>query len=148
MNGSDYTVLREVGAHTSGIEVRPWEPGDGLHCTGGKKGLLECTRPAAVMKLIESQPGKWRPATRTFVLCANHLARKARELCGDGATGSVAAEATTRAREQVIANHWDEYLALVKAGTEEIRGQWLALLPDSLREAALAASDDAEQVAS
>ena len=141
----EYSVLREVGTYQSGVEVRPWRSGDGLHCTGGKKGLLNCGRPAAVMRVIDNSPGKWRPASRTYVLCANHLARKARELCGDGGTGSVAGEATARAREQVIADHWDEYQALFAQYAREARENWLGLLPEALRAAAEAAIDDEVQ---
>ena len=135
--GDDWTVIQEVGTYQNGYEIRPWTPGDGLHCASGtRRALIGCGQPAAVLRMTERDPGKWRPATRTYVLCALHLAHKAREHFGDGRPESVAQVASKKARERIIADHWDEYLVAFAQYADEVRGEWLSCLPKSLRDAA------------
>lgn len=116
--------------------IRAWVPGDGLMCSAGSaRSSVRCTTPAAVLRTKFIDAG-WHnrnaPTTTLRVLCAIHAAEAVRNATGEKGQG-IKTEAQRIAKEQIIATHWDEYLAAVEDALAEQQSRYLSMLPESLR---------------
>ena len=119
------------------VEIKAWEPGDGLHCSSKNMARrLPCTAPVAVVRTIEpnSRGMQYPLEVRTRVVCRSHLA-------GMAGKAPLGADVEKRAREAVLAAHWDEYQAEIVKQRGIAEQTRLASLPDFLREAAEGADD-------
>lgn len=110
--------------------TEPWQPGDGLHCSHAKKAPLgmPCGRPVATISKPFDVVGR-RSTTRKYVVCAAHLP-------GLEAPGQISARAVLAAKEQVLADHWEEYSALRDRLIQQFAEESLSNLPEELREIA------------
>ncbi|MDL9938722.1 hypothetical protein QSJ18_18400 [Gordonia sp. ABSL1-1] len=73
----------------------------------------------------------WDDKQRTSVVCADHLAAQ----FSGSSVGELNAEAEESARQQVIAAHWDEYVAALEDRRTELRDISLDALPESIAQA-------------
>ncbi len=123
------------GDQGTDLYVKAWEPGDGLTCSHATKGnKFSCGVPVAVTREIQRKARLigsatprpwWEDNHRGFVVCADHLAVH----FSGSSVGELNAAAERSAREQVIAKHWDEYLAALDERREGLRNKALDSLP-------------------
>ena len=120
-------------SHGSETFVAVWEPGDGLACTSRGQGnsALDCGRPVAKIKKVESKNSSYRPTATVWNSCSVHLASKIKQLRGSYAQ-TVYGDAKKAAIEEVVANHWDEYNAILSKNTQSEIDDAIAQLPDEL----------------
>lgn len=128
------------------VYVRAWKPGDGVTCShAGAQRKFDCGRPVFSKTVVTkrsrcigaatSRP-YWQDNRRRFVVCINHLATH----FGMSST-ELSAASEKRAREKVLAEHWDEYISTLAAERLALRDEQLMHLPESVR-AILAETSD------
>ena len=120
------------------FEWRPWQPGDGLHCSHRQRGA-DCGLPVLVgTPLAQSRRVQRR------ILCEIHVAG----FFIGGGLARAYAEADRQARETVLFAYWDEYQRDVVARKAKALAEALSGIPDELRpliERGLAAREEAAQ---
>ncbi|MFB4320652.1 hypothetical protein [Actinomadura sp. 21ATH] len=89
------------------IEIREWQPGDGLACSWANRApsRIPCGPPVAVQVNRVHSGTQFEKAYRR-VVCALHLP-------GSVQPGEVMVDAEKAARERLAVAHWDEYQALI-----------------------------------
>lgn len=124
------------------VEIRVWEPGDGLHCRWASSNkTFTCGCPVAVLRTEETQTDyrTSRPVVRVrmSVLCSRHVAEAVRTFAGSESgkhhPTAITTESEKRARELVLTKHWDEYQRTVAGFMQVAQEEALAGLPKSLR---------------
>lgn len=119
--------------------LRPWEPGDGLHCTFSSRASRNrpCGRPVAVRVSKYSNVHR-RNVPRNTVVCSYHLSEQVRP-------GDLSLRAETAAREKVLAEHWDEYQAAIREYMQPAVEQMIGALSDELKALVLQALAEDDQ---
>lgn len=137
------TLWVSAGIDNRGVEtlLRRWFPGDGLYCSYGNHQRREpCGKPVAASKTINPEGNRrfsggvgsrmeYYPKVTNRILCAAHLASLFAL-----SPGETRAQAEREAREELIAEHWDEYQASYKARIAAKREEQVNKIPESLRE--------------
>lgn len=138
---SGYEIFDFFGRPTS-VEV--WKPGMGLNCShmdSSNRKSFECGPPVARVTTrpttYVSRSGVKSRAGSNYILCLNHLTNLTLSYSTRSKGKNLGAEATKRAKEKLIVDHWREYQALIDQYTEEIALETLQSLPGDLQAAVL-----------
>jgi hypothetical protein len=126
----EWTVVRE---RTEGpLEIRAWEPGDGLACRYAERpSALACGRPVAMVRTWATRnPGATRATARVSVVCAIHVGTLL-----DYRQAHLGTQVAKAATEEVVAAHWDEYVAARDRHEARLRAAHWEHVPASIRAA-------------
>lgn len=126
MTDIDYHVFDQGNNR---VAIRAWEPGDGLSCSFSKSfSRIQCGQPVAVViTKVGANTTYGRGRTIRRVACALHLPGIAK------APHQVSAEAAKAAQERIVADHWDDYQAVLKEELSRRLGEVYEGIDEPLR---------------
>lgn len=109
---------------------RSWQPGDGMRCSLANRAAegFPCGPPVLTQVKQHVAVGR-KTAMKTTVICKNHVASR----FIPGGLGVINAQAERKAREAVLASHWDEYQEARRAARETLSADLLAGVPEEFR---------------